>query len=90
MEFGDGGPEDAKVEVVAEVDPDGNEEAEVGADDDGVEVVECFGCLGLFLSARVGKGLCWKGERGVLTARKKSLISCVIYTAIPIWVKWNR
>jgi hypothetical protein len=34
LEFRDGGPEDAEVEVVAEVDPDDNEEAKVGTNDD--------------------------------------------------------
>ena len=31
-----------------------------------------------------------EGEGEALTARKKSLISWVIYTANPIYVKWNR
>lgn len=30
---------------MAQVDPDEDEEGEVGADEDGVEVVECFGGL---------------------------------------------
>lgn len=37
--------EDDDVDVVAEVDPDGDEEAEVWGDDVGVEVGESFGCL---------------------------------------------
>ncbi len=44
-EFRDGGPEDAEVDVVAEVDPHGDEEAETGTDDYRVHIVERFGCL---------------------------------------------
>ncbi len=41
-ELGEGRVEDGEVDVVAEVDPDEDEEAKVGADDRGVEVVEGF------------------------------------------------
>jgi len=51
LEFRDGGPEDAEVEVVAEVDPDDNEEAKVGTNDDRVKVIEGLGGLG-------GRGQC--------------------------------
>lgn len=44
-EGGEGCPEDVKVQVVAEVEPDADEETEVGTCDGGVEVVEDFGCL---------------------------------------------
>lgn len=44
-EFGEGGVQDAEVEVVAQVDPDADEEGEVGDDDGGVDVVEAFGRL---------------------------------------------
>lgn len=39
------GEQDAEVEVVAHVDPDDDEEAEVGTDEGVVDVVECFGSL---------------------------------------------
>lgn len=38
-------PEDFQVEVVAEVDPGGDEEGEVGSDQGVVYVVEGLGCL---------------------------------------------
>lgn len=41
----DDGADDEEVEVVAEVDPDADEEGEVRDGDGGGEVVECFGCL---------------------------------------------
>lgn len=44
-EFGKCSVEDGEVEVVAGVDPDGDEEGEVGAYDWVVEVVEGFGGL---------------------------------------------
>lgn len=31
---------------MTKVDPDEDEEAKVGADNGGVKIVECFGCLG--------------------------------------------
>ena len=45
-EGGEGGIEDDEVDVVAEVDPDADEEGEEGEYEGGVEVVEGFGCLG--------------------------------------------
>ncbi len=45
LELGQDGVEDAQVDVVAEVGPDEDEEAEVGPAVDGVEVVEGFGGL---------------------------------------------
>jgi hypothetical protein len=74
LEFRDGGPEDAEVEVVTEVDPDDNEEAKVGTNDDRVKVIEGLGGLG-------GRGQCIRfyfSMEKELTARKKSLISCVM------------
>ena len=44
-EFGEGGVEDDEVEVVAAVDPDADEEGEVGDGDAGVEVAADFGGL---------------------------------------------
>lgn len=78
--------EDAKIEVVAQVGPCSNEEDEVRWGDPGIEVVEEFGCLNILLVVMMGHG---RGEE-VLTARKKSEMSCVMYTATPIYVKWNR
>jgi len=43
--FGKRGPEDPEIEIVPEVDPDTNKEGEIRADNDGIEVVECFGGL---------------------------------------------
>lgn len=42
------------------IDPDSNEEAEIGADDDRVEVVECFRGLGM---GSVGKLGMWERRR---------------------------
>lgn len=59
---------------MAEVDPDENEEAKVGTDDDRVKVIEGLGGLG-------GRGQCIRftfSTEKELTARKKSLISCVM------------
>jgi hypothetical protein len=72
---------------VPEVDPDGDEEAKVRANNDRVDVVERFGGLGD--GGLVGLALLMTWDKG-LTARKKSLMSCVIYTAIPMYVKWKR
>ena len=44
-EGGEGGVEDDEVDVVAEVDPDADEEGEEGEDEGGVKVVQGFGCL---------------------------------------------
>ena len=44
-EGGEGGVEDDEVDVVAEVDPDADEEGEKGEYEGGVEVVQGFGCL---------------------------------------------
>jgi hypothetical protein len=45
FEFVEFGPEDFEVEVMAEVDPCGDEEGKVGTDEGVVEVVEGFGGL---------------------------------------------
>lgn len=94
LELGDGRVEDYEVDVVAEVGPDGDEEAEIGDCDGGVQVVEGFGGLCVVLSAWVfvaRRGDSLRGgrprgvlNRGLLTARNKSLMSWVIYTANPI------
>lgn len=72
------------------VDPDGDEEAEVGGHEGGFKVGEGFG--GLFGGSQSKAGCGYSGEesRKRLTARKKSLMSCVMYTASPMYVKWNR
>ena len=44
-EGGEDGVEDCEIDVVSEVDPDADEEGEVGKDEGGVEVVEGFGSL---------------------------------------------
>jgi hypothetical protein len=95
--------EDDEVDVVAEVGPDADEEAEVGDRDGGVEVIEGFGGLSRGVSVVIcswgrrkgsggggkgkGTGKVWSRWIGGLTARKKSLMSWVIYTASPIYVK---
>lgn len=97
--------EDDEVDVVAEVGPDADEEAEVGDRDGGVEVIEGFGGLSGGVSVVIcrwgrrkgsggggkgkgtGTGKVWSRWIGGLTARKKSLMSWVIYTASPIYVK---
>ena len=77
--------EDAQVEVVAEVGPHADAEGEVWADEAAVDVVERLGGLrrGSVSAVLDGRG---DGRRGAerLTARKKSLIACVRYTAIPM------
>ena len=45
LEFVPFGEKNAEIEVVSHVDPDDDEEAEVGADEGVVDVVEGFGCL---------------------------------------------
>lgn len=55
-EIGEGRVEEDQVDVVAQVDPDEDEEAEVGSDDGGVEVIECFGGLTKSFSKRVRWG----------------------------------
>ena len=71
-----------------EIDPDGNEEGEVGKHERGGEVVEDFGRLFplSLASPTFPPAKQTKGEKG-LTARKKSEMSCVIYTATPMYVK---
>jgi hypothetical protein len=44
-ELGQDGPEDLEVQDVTKVDPDTDERAEVGRNDDRVEIVEGFGSL---------------------------------------------
>lgn len=80
LELVESGPEDAEVEIVAQVEPDEDEECEIRSHQGVIQVVEDFGCL-VFLS-RV-----WTLVEGEPTARKKSLMSCVIYTGKPIHVK---
>lgn len=65
---------------MAEVDPCSNEYCKVRSNEWMVKVVERFRGLG-----RVSQKLKIRGR--TLTARKKSLISCVMNTAIPIYVK---
>ena len=69
------------------IDPDTDEKAEVGTDDNRVEIVKGFRSLDDGINE--SWNLCVVEEQ-VLTARKKSLMSCVIYTAMPMYVKWNR
>ena len=59
---------------MAEVDPDCNEEAKVGTNDDRVKVVEGLGSLRVEVSVSDFTSR----RRKELTARKKSLISCVM------------
>jgi hypothetical protein len=71
---------------VPHIDPDKDEKAEVGTDNRVIKVVKGLGCL-------MGNRLVVEGynmREQSLTARKKSLISCVIYTAKPMYVKWKR
>ncbi len=84
-EGGEDGVENIEVDVVAKIDPDTNEEGEPGHDDGMMRVVERFG--GLFHSIISLAVLSQAGEARAnnrLTARKKSEISCVTYTATPI------
>ena len=81
---GEEGVEDAQVDEVAEVGPDEHEHDQEGAGDDVVEVVEDFGGLRVGISFDVD----WFGKVGI-TARKKSEMSWVMYTATPMYVKWN-
>lgn len=67
---------------MAEVEPDADEETEVGACDWGVEVVEDFGCL--WKEVWVSNVTLSLSCDLRLTARKKSEISMVMYTAIPM------
>ena len=83
--------EDVDVDVVAQVDPHEHEEDEVRGYNGGIDVGEGFGGLdyreGVELACRISVG---REEKGGLTARKKSLTSCVMYTASPICMKWKR
>lgn len=74
-ELGQGGVQDAEVEVMSAVDPDESEEGEVGDCDAGFDVRADFG--GLDKSSGVVFEMVW-GLRERLTARKKSLISWVM------------
>ena len=82
-ESGEDRVEDLEVEEVAHVGPDTDEGDEVGDREAGVEVVEDFGGLrkGMIVSNLVKFG---RSTERLLTARKKSLMSCVMYTAIPM------
>jgi hypothetical protein len=73
--------ENFEVEEVAHVRPDADEGDEVGDCEAGVEVVEDLGSLEVALEL---KRFSNTRKMNVLTARKKSLMSCVMYTAIPI------
>lgn len=44
-ELSEGRPKDAEINIVPQIDPDHNEEGEVGSHDYGIEVVEGFGGL---------------------------------------------
>jgi hypothetical protein len=81
LAVGKQGVEDLEVEEVAHVRPDADEGDEVGDRKAGVEIVEDLGSLEILLELK-----CFSNTRQMtaLTARKKSLISCVMYTAIPI------
>jgi hypothetical protein len=81
LAVGKQGVEDLEVEEVAHVRPDADEGDEVGDREARVEVVEDLGSLEILLGMK-----CFSNTRQMtaLTARKKSLISCVMYTAIPI------
>ena len=81
LAIGKHGVEDLEVEEVARVRPDADERDEVGDREAGVEVVEDFRGLQVVLESG-----CSGTTRNMdaLTARKKSLMSCVMYTAIPI------
>lgn len=81
--------QDDEVDVVAEVDPDGDEQAEVGGYQGGIYVGEGLGgliCFGFPISnvhaqivgRETGYRMETKGSKKKLTARKKSLISCVM------------
>ena len=59
---------------MAEGDPDDNEEAKVGTNDDRVKIIEGLGGLRVEVSV---SDFYFSTEKE-LTARKKSLISCVI------------
>ena len=81
--------ENAQVEVVPRVGPDEHEGREVRARDRVGDVVEAFACLAQKTKI-VSFELDWitRGSKmELLTARKKSLISCVTYTAIPMYAK---
>ena len=73
-----------------EVDPDADESTEPGDDDGVIFIIEEFGYLirGLLLAVSL-KGfirvVLRRDDR--LTARKKSEMSCVTYTAKPMYVK---
>jgi hypothetical protein len=86
LERGEDGVDDLEVDVMASVTPDDHEDEKVRTDNGRVDVVEAFGRLDhvsnvLFPRTAAGKK--------TLTARKKSDTSCVMYTAIPMYVKWN-
>jgi hypothetical protein len=70
--------EDLEVEKVAHVRPDADEGDEVRNGEAGVEVVEDFGSLEILSELKSFSIM------NALTARKKSLISCVMYTAMPM------
>ncbi len=79
------GPEDSKVKVMAKINPHKNEEGKIWANKRVVEVIQGFGGL-----ARVSWVIQSQKLGGYCTARKKSLMSWVINTPKPIYVKWNR
>jgi hypothetical protein len=81
LAIGKHGVEDLEVEEVAHVRPHADERDEIGDREAGVEVVEDFGSLEIMLEVLYCRST---RKTDSLTARKKSLISCVMYTAIPI------
>lgn len=77
LELGEQTPNDAQVEVVAQVDPHTHEGEVVGAGERVVEVVESLGCLEIGrVSKRAMPRLTGAGQG--LTAKKKSLMSWVM------------
>ncbi len=83
--------DDAQVEVVAQVGPYADEQGEVGALHRAIDVIKAFGCLragGPAVSACVIFMLNILIKKSpaasVRTARKKSLMSWVMYTAMPM------
>ena len=75
LEFIEFRPKNAEAQVVSHVNPDKNKEAEIRADYRMIKVVQGLGCL------MGNRSVNWRDVirgRMLLTARKKSLISCVI------------
>ena len=79
--------QDFEVDIVPHVCPDHDKGGIVRCNDRRVEIVEHFGGLSKLAISdpRIKSHL----KSGALTAKKKSEMSCVIYTANPMYVKWN-